>query len=252
VRIVGYSPIGRALVVAPGPELLDISTEVALTLGKRGCAGRWEGDRYLPCGSEVAPYCGRCGAAAVDACVMCRGECRKPEKTCLEEHSVYLAAFAPDLIKVGVSRAWRLEARLREQGADAGFEVALLPDGEAARKMERSLSARFPDRATFEDKILPGPVADRAVKEVRDSFGVIREMRFSHFSREPWMKPIVIRPGEGTAISGRVFGIKGQALVLEKLDTLYAVNLDGLVGYDCELKKGPASLQSSLCSYGRD
>ena len=40
------------------------------------------------------------------------------------------------------------------------------------------------------------------------------------------MRPIVIRPQEGMAISGRTFGIKGQALVLEKLGTLYAVNLD--------------------------
>ncbi|OPY28815.1 MAG: hypothetical protein A4E28_01276 [Methanocella sp. PtaU1.Bin125] len=253
MRIIGYSSLDKALLVstwplARGPVALDISGEVALVLGKRGCAGRWDGETHVPCGSDQAPVCDSCGAEAVDPCVMCRGVCRKLEKTCLQEHSVYLAAFAPGRIKVGVSRAFRLERRLAEQGADAGFEIARLPDGEAARQMEASLRALYPDRMAFEDKLATG-TADGAIDTILKNYAVIRSLRFRHFSRELWMRPIVIKPGEGMAISGATVGIKGKALVIEKRGTLYALNLDSLAGYDCELKKGRASLQSSLLTY---
>jgi hypothetical protein len=174
--------------------------------------------------------------------------CLRPEKTCFEEHSVYLAVFAPGAIKVGVTRTWRLPARLEEQGADAGFEIARLPDGEAARRMEASLRAKYPDRMSFEDKLSSGPV-DEAVKAVKKDHGIIRELHFEPFPGDLWMRPIVLKPQEGMTISGRTFGIKGQALVLEKLGTLYAINLDSLAGYDCEIKKGRHSLQSSLNTY---
>lgn len=248
MRIIGYSSSDRALFVSPGPQAIDISGEVALTLGRRGCIGRWDGERHVPCDSDDAPQCAKCGGGIPDPCVACRGECRKPEKTCIEEHSVYLAVFAPGAVKVGVSRAWRLPARLEEQGADAGFEIARLPDGEAARRMEASLRAKYPDRMSFEDKLASGPV-DAAIKTVMGQYRAIRALRFERFPRDLWMRPIVLRPQEGMAISGRTFGIKGQALVLEKLGTLYAVNLDALTGYDCEIKKGRHSLQSSLNTY---
>jgi hypothetical protein len=248
VRIIGYSSLDKALILSPGPQALDISGEVALTLGKRGCIGRWEGERHVSCDSDVAPACDRCGGAVADPCVMCRGECRKPGKTCLEQHSVYLAVFSPGAVKVGVSKARRLEARLAEQGAAAGLEIARLPDGEAARRMEASLRPQYQDRMAFEDKLAGGPVED-TVGALRERHGVLRELRFRHFPRDPWMSPIVIRPREGMSVGGRTFGVRGQALVLEKLGSLYAINLDGLAGYDVVLKKGRQSLQSSLHTY---
>jgi Protein of unknown function (DUF2797) len=248
VRIIGYSSPDKALIVSPGPQSVDISGEVALTLGRRGCIGHRDGERHVSCDSLVAPQCQRCGGGVPDPCVPCRGVCRKPEKTCLEEHSVYLAVFAPGAVKVGVSRTWRLEKRLDEQGADAGIEIARLPDGEAARRLEASLRAKYPDRMSFEDKLASGPV-DEVINAVTREYGAIRSLCFGRFPRDLWMRPIVIRPQEGLAISGRTFGIKGQALVLEKLGTLYAVNLADLAGYECEIKKGRHSLQSSLHTY---
>lgn len=243
MRIIGYSSIDRALVVSPGPGLLDISSEVALTLTGRGCAGRWAGDTYIPCDSPETPYCSLCAEAA-DACVICRGECRKTEKTCTEEHSVYLAIFSPSTVKVGVSRTYRLETRLNEQGADEGYEIARFPDGEAARKLERSLSVRFPDRIPFSEKIKPGLIDRAAIDKAVSSFTPVRHFNFGYYPREPWMAPIVLRPEVNKAISGKMFGVKGQALILEKHGTLYALNLDSLIGYDCEERKnGVTSLK---------
>lgn len=60
---------------------------------------------------------------------------------CEEPHTVYLAFFGT-LPKIGMTLATRLEARLREQGADAGFPIATVADREAARVLERTLSVR--------------------------------------------------------------------------------------------------------------
>lgn len=249
MRITGYSPIGKALLTDTGT--MSLSDDIGLVLGKRGCAGRWEGGRYVPCGSDIAPFCERCGGVLPDPCITCRGECTKPERTCTMEHSVYLAVFSPGLVKVGVSRAMRLETRLMEQGADAGLEVARFPDGEAARRRERELAAAYADRVTFDNKVegLARPVRGDVLRAVCRGHEAGRLMRFEYFREHLRMRPIVIEPRRGLAIAGRVMGVKGQALVVERGRTLYAVNLDGLVGYDVEPGKGNARLQASLLEF---
>lgn len=242
MRIISYSSTEKTLLVSPGPEALDISSEIALTLTGRGCAGRWAGETFVPCDRPDAPYCSFCESPA-DACVICRGECRKPQKTCLEEHSVYLAIFAPATVKVGVSRTYRLETRLNEQGADEGYEIARFPDGEAARKLERTLSARFPDRLGFTDKIKPGLIDRDVITAATDQFAVLRSFSFTRFPGFLQTAPIILKPTSGMSVSGKVLGIKGQALVLEKHDTLYALNLDSLIGYDYEDRKTSETLK---------
>lgn len=251
MRIIGYSSIDKALLTDSG--VIGLSDDIGLILRKRGCAGRREGDKYIPCDSDAAPYCEQCGGILPDPCVMCRGECTKREKTCTMEHSVYLAIFSPDLVKVGVSKTRRLETRLMEQGADIGLEIARFPDGELARKRERELAATYPDRVTFENKIdgLSQPMNSETLRMVYARYDAERVMRFDYFREKPWMKPIVLVPHENMAISGRVLGVKGQALVVEKGSTLYAINLDGLVGYDAEEGKGQIRLQTSLFEFNR-
>jgi hypothetical protein len=252
MKIISYSPIDKTLVLAPDLTELDISESVSIVLKKRGCGGRWGGDKYLPCDSADAPFCARCSALP-DPCVTCRGECKKLEKTCNMEHSVYLAIFAPCLVKVGVSKAHRLETRLMEQGADMGLEIARFPDGELARRRERVLASTYPDRVTFESKVdgISQAVNGETLQMVHRRYDAGRIMRFDYFREKPWMKPIVLLPHENMAISGRALGIKGQALVMEKGRTLYAVNLDGLIGYDIEAGKGSVNLQTSLFEYTR-
>ncbi len=252
MKIISYSPIDKTLLLAPDLTRLDISENISLVLKKRGCAGRWEGDRYVPCGSDQAPFCEKCSGPP-DPCVACRGECLKQRKTCNTEHSVYLAVFSPCLVKVGVSKTRRLETRLMEQGADTGMEIARFPDGELARRRERSLASTYPDRVAFESKVdgISQNVNDETLQTICLRYDAGRIMRFDYFREKPWMKPIVLTPHEGMAISGRVLGIKGQALILEKGSTLYALNLDGLAGYEIEAGKGLVNLQTSLLEFTR-
>jgi hypothetical protein len=58
----------------------------------------------------------------------------------LSAHEVYLAAFAPDVLKVGVSGAGRARLRVLEQGAPAGLVIGRADDGMAARRLEHALS----------------------------------------------------------------------------------------------------------------
>jgi hypothetical protein len=250
MRIIGYSSVDKVLQTAPDLDEIDISSEISLILKRRGCAGRWEDERYLPCNSEEAPYCAGCGGPP-DPCVMCRGECLRTDITCDVEHSVYLAIFAPDLVKVGVSKTHRLETRLREQGADIGLEIARYPDGRLARQRERMLAATYPDRVTFEKKLagVSQVVNGETVRMIYGRFEAERVLRFEYFRERPWMTPILLGIHENMAISGRVLGVKGQALVIEKGNSLYAVNLDSLVGYDVETGKGSVNLQTSLLEF---
>jgi hypothetical protein len=250
MRIIGYSSVDKVLQTAPDLEEIDISSEISLVLKRRGCAGRWEEEKHYSCDSDEAPFCGDCGGPP-DPCVMCRGECLRTDKTCDVEHSVYLAIFAPDLVKVGVSKTQRLETRLKEQGADIGLEIARFPDGQLARQRERMLAATYPDRVTFEKKleVLSQVVNGETVRMIYRRFEAERVLRFDHFRERPWMTPILIDVHENMAVSGRVLGIKGQALVLEKGNSLYAVNLDSLIGYDVETGKGSVNLQTSLLEF---
>lgn len=258
MKIIGYSPIDKTLLVYPGPDDsekpqdIDISQEIALVLKKRGCAGAWDGDRYITCDSLDAPYCSKHGGAP-DPCVACRGDCMKQKKTCNMEHSVYLAVFAPDIVKVGVSKTPRLKTRLNEQGADMGFEIARYPDGELARKRERSLTSLYPDRIAFDLKLdgITKKIDARTLQDMYSKYDASHVMNFKYFDKSLWMQPIVLEPKEDMAISGRVLGVKGKALVLEKGSTIYSINLDGLIGYDFEAGKGMLNLQTSLFEFAK-
>ncbi len=57
-----------------------------------------------------------------------------------EPHVVYLAAFGPGRVKVGVAIERRKQTRFLEQGAHLGAVIARCPDGFVARRMERALS----------------------------------------------------------------------------------------------------------------
>jgi hypothetical protein len=91
-------------------------------------------------------------------------------------HEVYLAAFALDTLKVGVSGAGRTPLRVLEQGAPAALIVGRADDGMAARRLEHHLGLlgareRVPVRTKLR-LLYPPPEADRllaALGEALDS-----------------------------------------------------------------------------------
>lgn len=76
-------------------------------------------------------------------CIMCRGEsCINPTrlKYCSQPHALYITAFYPDLVKVGIAFFDRRKTRIDRQGAPLAWFVAK-GDGKAIRKLEHRISA---------------------------------------------------------------------------------------------------------------
>ncbi|MFD1564108.1 DUF2797 domain-containing protein [Haloarchaeobius amylolyticus] len=252
MQLVGYEPSGRgsALLVSNGSGEVDsrpltAGDEIAYTLGERHCAGTIdETGTHIACDRPSAPYCEYHTSTWV--CARCTGTCLKDEMDCHEDHAVYIAAFAPDTFKVGVTKLWRLETRLREQGADRAAHVHTVSNGRIARELEAEIATRLVDRVRTGPKVaaLAASVDEAAWEAVLSEFDVVNRFDFDYGLA------LETRPVRETVASGTVVGVKGRLLVLENGGTIYAVDMRDLVGYD--LEEGPTGrdLQSSLGSFG--
>ena len=251
MQVVGYRPrvdAPAALVLAESGvttvEQLSPGTELTYSLGERHCAGAVDGDTHHACGDDAAPYCPE--HTSRWPCARCRGDCGKPVDACDEDHAVYLAAFAPATAKVGVTRSWRLETRLREQGADRAAHLRTVADGRIARQIEADIAADIGDQVRVPTKI--AGLADT----VEESFwtGLCAEYdTITQFSFDYGLD-LADRPMAETLATGTVRGTKGRVLVLENNGSVYAVDLRDLVGYEVTGGGTDRDLQSSLGAFG--
>jgi len=208
-------------------ELIPLSGSLSLGVGRRTCIGKWQGGVYSSCDSEAVPVCGSC--EEFNACAICTGTCLKEEKTCLEEHAVYIAMFRPDIFKIGVTKARRLDDRLREQGADVGAVVDYVLDGELARRRERELQKRYRIKGTVRhsQKMLVDTEIDWAAWDaMKAKMDINGETKLRYFDVPLWMRPLQ----EKNMLLGRVIGVKGRLVVLEKDATLYGFDLNNILG----------------------
>jgi hypothetical protein len=252
VQVVDYetSPVGErddaALWVAEAGQARRLSlapgAELGYGLGQRHCAGARDGESHEPCQEETAPRCDR--HTSRWACAICTGECERPLQTCKQEHAIYLAAFAPEMFKVGVTRSWRLETRLREQGADYGAHLRTVDDGRTARRIEADIATDIGDRVRVPTKMrgLGQEPVESAWQDLLDGFDPVRSMRFEYGL------DLSERPVAETLVSGRVRGTKGRVLVLERAGSRYAVDLRNLVGHELT-DRDDRPLQSSLVAF---
>jgi hypothetical protein len=240
VQIVGYDadPDEPALMLAEADAVrrqsLAPGTDLAYTLGERHCAGTLNGEEHIACDRARAPYC------EIHTTPWAVANNRDSE----EEHAIYLAAFAPRTFKVGVTRSWRLDTRLREQGADRAAHVLTVPDGRVARERETAISTAYniTERVRVPTKIrgLVDAVDESAWSGLLSKFDVLDEFSFKYGF------DLCERPVTETLLTGTVVGTKGRILVLEHGNTTYAVDLRALVGYDLEVGATDRELQTSL------
>jgi len=257
VQVVGY----RARVEDPAAllvsedgavtvERLDPETELSYRLGERHCAGAVErvdteeSPVHHGCDAPDAPYCAE--HTSRWPCARCTGDCGKPIEACDEEHAVYLAAFAPETVKVGVTRSWRLETRLREQGADRAAHLRTVADGRIARQVEADIAADLGDRVRVPTKI--AGLADT----VEESFWTALCAAYDPVETYDFDYGLTIadRPIAETLATGTVVGTKGRVAVIENGGSRYAVDLRDLVGYELHEGASDRDLQSSLGAFG--
>jgi len=208
-------------------ELLPLSGSLSLGIGRRTCIGTWQAGVYSPCDSEEVPVCGSC--QQFDACAICTGTCLKDEKTCLQEHAVYIAMFRPDICKIGVTKTSRLDDRLREQGADVAAVADYASDGELARRRERELQKRHGIKGTVrhsQKKLVDTELDWAAWDAIKAKMDIHDEIKLRYFDSPLWMRPLQAK----NMLLGRVIGVKGRLVVLEKDATLYGFDLNGILG----------------------
>lgn len=217
--------------------------ELDFVLGTRYCAGETDGDTHHPCSTETGPYCD--DHRDRWPCARCTGECDKPIPACDAEHAVYLAAFAPDIVKVGVTRLRRLYARLREQGADRAAHIHSVSDGRIARRIEREIARNRPDRVPVRRKIegLTHTVDESLWTRLLADYSVIETFDFAYGL------DLSERPMAETIAAGTVRGTKGRLLILDRPSGSYAVDLRDLVGYEVRVGGTDRDLQSSLRTF---
>ncbi|MFK5602896.1 DUF2797 domain-containing protein [Haloferax volcanii] len=248
MQVVGYDTGTPALLVSASDGIDSVAlapgTELDYRLGDRHCAGTIHDDRHVDCDNTRAPYCSDHRHTWV--CAKCTGTCLKDEMDCYEDHAVYLAAFAPDTFKVGVTREWRLDTRLREQGADRAAHVRTFSDGRVAREYEAELATEIPDRIRVPTKIEGfGRSVDAAAwDDLLAQFDPIETFAFDYGL------DLDDSPVAETVATGTVRGVKGRVLVLDHRGTAYAVDLRDLVGHELDDGGTDRDLQSSLGAFG--
>lgn len=257
MQVVGYDTVDAGLLLSDGVGEsrsaatadveyvpLDPGVDLDYRLGDRRCAGVLTDDGHRPCDAMEAPYCPAHDSTWV--CARCTGTCLKDEMDCVDDHAVYLAAFAPDTFKIGVTKGYRLETRLREQGADRGARIRTVENGRIAREIEAGLADRIPDRVRVPTKLagLGRSVDESAWEALLDDFDPIDRFAFDYgldLSEQPVAE---------TLATGRVRGTKGRLLVLDHAGSAYAVDLRDLVGYELRPGGTDRRLQSSLGAFG--
>jgi hypothetical protein len=169
-----------------------------------------------------------------------------------EPHVVYLAAFGPGRVKVGVAIERRRRVRFLEQGAHLGAVIARCPDGFVARRMERALcELGLIDRVRAASKIrglYPKQSDAEAREELDKTFSyIIRHLKeetelltaapevedFRPIFRVEALRALPERlfPVLDVPVRGRVVATVGSCVVLERDGgTLWALDLAGLRG----------------------
>jgi len=248
VQIVGYEPG-----LPDEPASLQLATDGQVRtrrlvpgdqldygLDGRHCAGVLEDGVHRSCSRSAAPYCDQ--HTSVWACARCRGDCAMPLETCHEEHVVYLAAFEPRTVKVGVTRSWRLERRLAEQGAHSGVRIRTVENGRQARQIEADMAETVPDRIPVETKI-DGLAVDLDAEWWAQTIAPHDPTARYRFE---YGLDVDHRPIRETVATGTVRGSRGRLLLLDRGGTVYAVDLKALVGYDVVPDGGDPDRQASL------
>ncbi|WP_318569830.1 DUF2797 domain-containing protein [Salinigranum marinum] len=267
MQVVGYDTPSATLLVSrdhgrgderdgPAPDgnvdsiALDPGTTLSWSLGERHCAGAVyghgadEGPEHVACDAPEAPYCPAHTSTWV--CARCTGTCLKDEMDCYDDHAVYLAGFAPDSFKVGVTKLWRLETRLREQGADRGAHLYTVSSGRIARELEAEIATDLSDFVRVDTKRagLGSRIDADAWERLLDGFDVLDRYEFDYGLE------LTERPVAETIATGTVRGTKGRLLVLDHAGSTYAVDLRDLVGYELADGGTERDLQSSLGAFG--
>ena len=186
-----------------------------------------------------------------------------------QPHMLYLAHFAPGVVKVGISWAERGIRRLLDQGARSALIIKTFPTADIARQYEAKTAALPGIAETLQvrqkHQYLKRPYdAGAGAQELRAARDrLIREVGMTPEDNEPihldryYVDNNPLHPQNlvditnGTSISGTCIGMVGSVLIMEQDELQYTLPLGKLTGYYATLshdvtKNDTAPHQASL------
>lgn len=185
------------------------------------------------------------------------------------KHALYLAYFAKDIVKVGVTLWDRREVRVSEQGALACMFIAQ-GNGTAMRNLERQIHTRvgLTEWVRLDTKLAnlcsSQPTETIALSHIQKAYtSVISEVQSTALIDEPdfhylfpryqiqsdvYISAIEsVRDVQGGAhLAGRVDGIYGKVLLLRVRSNILAINTQLLIGYDATFDSQDNDFASSV------
>lgn len=178
-----------------------------------------------------------------------------------EPHFLYLAYFAPDVVKVGISFAARNRSRLLEQGARAALVLDMFPSANIARQYEARIAQLegIAEMIQLQKKIalLDTPLnldhAKHTLLELRQqlqkslaiTFANDEPQTFEHLyfpQGTPSLHDLINRT-TAHSISGNVKGMLGSLLISEHQDSLLLLPLKKYLGYNVTISNKETQLE---------
>ena len=168
-------------------------------------------------------------------------------------HSLYLAHFAPGVIKVGITWAERGIKRLLDQGARSCLIIKTYPNAEIARQYEATI-AKLPGivemlQGRLKSQLLIRPYDPQAgaIELVQTRDRLVAALTITPEENKPQyldvyytgthqLKPrnVVYLPKQ-SSISGTCIGMMGNTIICQQQDTQFAMPLSSFIGYNVAL-----------------
>lgn len=237
--------------IAPGPLTLEFDTSQRYCTGWHDLAS---GENHVcPDGNmteqkyEQCPACQR-RTGFNPAFYHASSVSEQQEKRNREPHFLYVAYFAPTVLKVGISYTGRDQARLFEQGARAAMILDTFPSALIARQYEAIISAmddmfeHLTSRKKRElwshpyDAEAAHATLDETIARINTALNTTFTPEFidcnAHyfFGEQPNLADVLDRTDEAL-ISGTVVGCLGAELLVENDGRLLSLNLKHFTGY---------------------
>lgn len=179
-----------------------------------------------------------------------------------EPHFLYLAYFAPNVIKVGISYSGRDNARLLEQGARAAYILDTLPTALIARQYEEQISKmvniyeHLTSRRKRElwanpyDSTTAMQQLEIAIDSIKDELGTkfssqkFIDLNPYYFLGETINLDEVVELRDAKLISGEVVGCLGTDIITLNNERLFSLHLKNFVGYPITIRQSAEPLDA--------
>ena len=170
-----------------------------------------------------------------------------------QPHILYLAHFAPSVVKVGISWEERGIRRLLDQGARSALLIKTYPNADTARQYEArtasldGIAEALQLRQKYHYLKQPYDTAAGAAELLAARDRLIREVGIVPDDNEPLyldhyftgdhqlQARDIIDAAKNDYISGRCIGMIGSVLVVEQDGLQYTLPLSKLIGFACTL-----------------